>query len=111
MVKKKSSTGFLEDELFLPKWPVLDERWYVIEHTPAYNTGGYYDQDVPAKNVKVSPYFNDENAAKTWMDEHEPDKGKVLIVWKDQLFERKVREWRYDYDYNRTRKNRASVVE
>jgi len=81
--------------------PVLQERFYVIEHRPAYNTGGYYDQDIPAENRKVSPYFDTEAEAQAWMDKHEPDKGKSLHIWKDQLFERKLREWRSHHGYNK----------
>lgn len=108
MVSKKtaSNPNWITDELDRIReyyGPVLKERFYVIEHTPAYNTGGYYDQNIPAKNRMVSPYFDTEDEAKAWMDEHEPDKGKFLHIWKDQLFERKIREWKYDYGYNRTR--------
>jgi hypothetical protein len=68
-------------------------RWYVVEHTPGYNTGGYYDQDIPAKSVKVSDYFDTEDQAQSWMDRHEPDKGKELIVKRHRLLKRSFTEW------------------
>src|SRR5689334_11272160 len=68
-------------------------RWAVNEHTPGYNTGGYYDNDVPAKNTIVSPYFDTEEEAQDWMDEHEPDKGKSLNVVRHRLVKREYTEW------------------
>lgn len=87
--------------------PVLKERYYVIEHRPAYNTGGYYDQDVPAENTRVSPFFDTLKEAQTWMDAHEADKGKTLLLRKQKLQERTVvtREWRTDYKFNRKYSN------
>lgn len=65
----------------------------MIEHTPGYNTGGYYDQDIPAKNRVVSPSFDSEGEAKAWMDEHEPDKGNTLIIKRKRLIRREWTEW------------------
>ena len=109
MVKKKESEYGIDwlqstlDRIESEYGPVLQERFYVIEHTPAYNTGGYYDQDVPAENHIVSPYFETEAAAQSWMDEHVPDKGKSLFIRKEQMQERTrvTREWRPDYQFNR----------
>lgn len=86
--------------------PVIKERYYVIEHRPAYNTGGYYDQDVPAENKVVSPFFNTEDEAQDWLDKHEPDKDKSLHLRKEKLQERThvTREWRTDYKFNRDHK-------
>lgn len=108
MVKaKKTARSWIDVRADIMKalGDVIGERYYVIEHTPAYNTGGYYDQDVPASNVMVSPYFDTEDEAVSWMNDHEPDEGKKLYIWKDKLYERTVRDWRYDYSYNRNRKN------
>lgn len=68
-------------------------RWVVIEHTPGYNTGGYYDTDVPAKNRIVSPYFDTLQGAQEWMDRHEPDKGKSLNIVRHRLLRREWTEW------------------
>ncbi len=68
-------------------------EWCVIEHTPGYNTGGYYDTDVPAKNVVVSPYFGTEKEATMWMNAHEPDKGNSLHVKRRRLLKRTWTEW------------------
>jgi len=74
--------------------PVLQSRWYVEEYTPGYNTGGYYDQDIPAEFVRVSRYFDTPEEAEKWKDEHEPDKGKKLLIRRENLYERKYKEWR-----------------
>lgn len=68
-------------------------RWFVIEHTPAYNTGGYYDQDVRETNVVVSPPFDREEDATLWMSQHEPDRGKELRIRRDRLVRRVYEEW------------------
>lgn len=68
-------------------------KWQVIEHTPGYNTGGYYDQDIPAKNIVVADDFESEEDAKTWMDRHEPDPGKVLFIRKRRLVRRSYTTW------------------
>lgn len=68
-------------------------RWCVVEHTPAYNTGGYYDQDIKAKNVVVSEYFDTEEQAIAWRDRHEPDEGNTLFVKRERLVQRSYQEW------------------
>ena len=68
-------------------------KWQVIEHTPGYNTGGYYDQDIPAKNVVVADNFESEESAQAWMDRHEPDKGKSLHIKKRRLVRRYYDSW------------------
>jgi len=62
--------------------PIIDTRFFVEEVKPAYNTGGYYDQDVPEERKRVSPFFTTKSAAVKWMNEHEADKGKTLEVMK-----------------------------
>ena len=71
----------------------VGERWYVGEHTPAYNTGGYYDTDVPAKTVRVSAFFDTEKEAQDWADMHEADEGNELRICHDLLLEKTVRSW------------------
>lgn len=68
-------------------------RWAVNEHTPGYNTGGYYDTDVKPVNRIVSPYFDSEVEAVEWMDRHEPDKGNSLNVVRHRLVRREWTEW------------------
>lgn len=68
-------------------------RWHVVERTPGYNTGGYYDQDVPPRDEIVSPHFNTQGEAEEWMDRHEPDKGKSLYVARQRLIKREWTEW------------------
>lgn len=68
-------------------------RWGVNEHTPGYNTGGYYDQDIPAENHIVSPWFETKEEAVVWMERHEPDKGKTLNVVRHRLLRRTWTEW------------------
>lgn len=67
--------------------------WVVMEHTPGYNTGGYYDTDVPAKNVMVSAHFDTEEEAQAWMDAHEADKGKSLHIQRRRLVRRVYEDW------------------
>ena|SRR6476661_2743175 len=68
-------------------------KWQVIEHTPGYNTGGYYDQDIPAKNVVVKDECKTEAEARAWMDRHEPDKGKSLHIQMRRLVRRYYDSW------------------
>ena len=68
-------------------------RWAVNEHTPGYNTGGYYDTDVKAVDRIVSPYFDTEAEAEEWMGRHEPDKGNTLSVVRQRLLKREWTEW------------------
>lgn len=71
----------------------LGFRWVVVEHTPAYNTGGYYDQDIDAKNVTVSPYFDSMQEANDWKERHSPDPGNSLIIRRQRLVRREYKEW------------------
>lgn len=67
--------------------------WHVGEHTPGYNTGGYYDTDISEKNVKVSPVFDTEEEARDWMNAHEPDEGKTLYIKRMRLVRRTHLDW------------------
>lgn len=93
--KKTANNNWMREELDRLKTerPIVDTRWYVIEITPAYNTGGYYDQDIPEKRVRVSEYFKSREKAVKWLNEHDPDKGNELKVAKQNLREWTVREW------------------
>lgn len=71
----------------------IDFRWVVVEHTPAYNTGGYYDEDIPAKDVVVAGDFFNEKTAQEWIDKHEPDEGNTLIIKRKRLIKREITEW------------------
>lgn len=73
--------------------PIVETKWVVEEVTPAYNTGGYYDQDIPAKHVTVSPVFDTEAEAVEWLWEHLPDDGKYLEVVKMIAREHKYITW------------------
>lgn len=73
--------------------PVVEEKYSVEEVTPAYNTGGYYDQDIPEEFVKVSGYFETKEEAEAWMDEHEADEGKFLAVRKHIAREMRTTHW------------------
>lgn len=95
MVQPKNKPSFL-DELQRAResrGKVIDHRYFVCEITPGYNTGGYYDQDVPKRVVRVSPFFSDEHAAVEWMDNHIPDEGKRLQVFTQSLYERVIKTW------------------
>lgn len=73
--------------------PVVETKWSVEEVTPGYNTGGYYDQDIPEHFGQVSPFFNTREEAQAWMDEHEPDDGKYLAIRKHVAREMRMINW------------------
>lgn len=75
---------------------IVDTRYYVGEHTPEVPYDGGWDRGTPAKNVMVSPYFQDRADAQAWMDDHEPDKGNSLYIGK-QNKRRKVTIGWYNY--------------
>lgn len=98
MVKKKEQKGdWLRETLRETherlQRDTLEFKWVVVEHTPGYNTGGYYDVDVPAKTVVVSPDFSTEEEAEGWMGEHEPDKGNTLLVKRKRKIRREYTDW------------------
>lgn len=68
-------------------------KWQVVEHTPGYNTGGYYDQDVPEKNVVVSPSFDTEAEAVAWANGHVADAGKSLKIDRIRLIRETCERW------------------
>jgi hypothetical protein len=99
MVKKKSDTvmkglnDYLNEVGDRLDRETVKFQWAVVEHTPAYNTGGYYDQDIPEENVVVSDYFDEESEAEDWRDQHEPDKGKELRIWRRRLLRETRERW------------------
>lgn len=97
MVKRKDEVkgflSFLSAESKKLEVNTIRFSWHVVEHTPGYNTGGYYDQDIKARNVKVSPDFDTEAEAQAWLDEHEPDEGNSLVIKRMRLVRRVITEW------------------
>lgn len=75
------------------KNPVIATRFYVDEVTPGYNTGGYYDQDIPEARRVVSPYFECDGQCYEWIDEHDPDKGNYFEIMKVQKRRTVIERW------------------
>ena len=101
MVQEKNAANKRKDSMaeFLRKERERYERervktvWAVVEHTPGYNTGGYYDQDIPEENRVVSPWFDTREEAVEWRDRHEPDKGNSLRIGHKDFLRRVVESW------------------
>lgn len=91
--RKDNLNEFLRKEAERYRKSVVKTQWAVWEHTPGYNTGGYYDQDVPAENKLVSPWFDSKEEAEEWRDRHEPDKGNYLLIGHSDLTRRVVENW------------------
>lgn len=68
----------------------VDTRFFVEEYTEAYNTGGYYDQDIPEEIVDRSEYFKTEAEALAHLELVEPAKGNKLRIRKQTLWERHI---------------------
>jgi hypothetical protein len=62
--------------------PIVATVFYVDEVTPGYNTGGYYDQDIPEERRQVSPSFECDGQCYEWIDMHDPDKGNYFEIMK-----------------------------
>lgn len=62
--------------------PIIATAWYVDEVTPGYNTGGYYDQDVPEERRKASPSYDCDGLCYEWIDDHDPDPGNYFEIMK-----------------------------
>lgn len=74
--------------------PVLETRWFVVEVTPArrfYDGYDYVWSDESA--ARVSKFFNSEDEAQKFMDQHEPDDGNALEVRHQNLREYKHKRW------------------
>lgn len=91
--RKNDLTDFLRKSAEEYDRSIVKTTWAVWEHTPGYNTGGYYDQDIPAENHLVSPWFDTKEEAVAWRDRHEPDKGNCLLIGHSDLTEKLVRRW------------------
>jgi hypothetical protein len=74
--------------------PIVGHKWAVEEVTPAYNTGGYYDQDIPEVRIKVADDFKSEKEALAWIDMHEADKGNYLEAVQFRLREFRPKPYR-----------------
>lgn len=83
--RSKDREDFLAREREKYEKSIIKTVWFVVETTPAYNTGGYYDTDVEEVNIGVSPDCDSAEEAREWMDRHEPDEGKYLRVAKSHL--------------------------
>lgn len=84
---------WLEQERKRYRDSVIKTVWVVVETTPAYNTGGYYDTDVVEENRIVSPEFDTRDEAVDWMDRHEADKGKYLRIGHKDLRQISYKQW------------------
>lgn len=74
------------------------ERWYIQEYREAYNTGGYYDQDVPEKIVENSRTFDTREEAEVFLNSVVPAKGNKLrlkkqVCWEKHIPARVERKW------------------
>jgi hypothetical protein len=95
-MKRKENPNWFRDELSRAQkrfGKVIDSRYYIVEVTPAYNTGGYYDQDIPEQRKMVSGYHPTPQSAWQEMKLMEPDKGNKFELVTQKLYERTVREW------------------
>lgn len=80
---------------------VVDERWWVEEYRPGYNTGGYYDQDIPEKVVDTSEYFKTKAEAVEYLESVEPTPFNIQKDWvanklrirHQKCYERLERRW------------------
>lgn len=91
MVQKKNQKNWLESwieehEKRKRDNPIIKTVWYVVEITPSYRyaTGdGHGGTDYEWSNTRedrVSPEFDTRKDAEAWMNEHEPDHGKILKI-------------------------------
>lgn len=73
---------------------VVGERWWVEEFRPAYNTGGYYDQDISEQVIERSQYFSDQDEAWNYFEEMEPGESEHRLRLRHQkCYERLERRW------------------
>lgn len=97
MVVEKTQKNWLEDQLEETKRRLEREtvkfNWCVVEKTPGYNTGGYYGVDVPDNHRVVSEYFNTEEEAASWLENHEPDPGNTLYIQRMRLLKTEITRW------------------
>lgn len=91
--RKERRDSWLKKEKEKYQKSVIKTAWVVVETTPGYNTGGYYDQDVPEENVVVSSEFETRDDAAEWMDKHEADNGKYLRIAHKDLRRIEYTQW------------------
>lgn len=91
--RKDSMAEFLRKSAEEYDKTVVKTVWGIVEHTPGYNTGGYYDQDIPAEDKLVSPWFDTKKEANAWRDKHEPDKGNYLLLAHKDFRRQVVESW------------------
>jgi len=109
MVKKKGEgdkrDGWLDDMLdnYEKTHPIVKSIWFAVEITPPHrysydngHGGAEYDW-TDQKVVKVSPDFDCSGLAHEWIDMHEPDEGKSLEVYRQDLRETTIRRWGFMY--------------
>ena len=73
---------------------VVDERFYVVEVTPAWYDWGFYGGWVDEKPRKVSPNYQTRERAQEFIDGHLPDKkDNFFVIKQEKLYERTVRTW------------------
>lgn len=81
--------------------PIIDTRYFVVETTPMHTIripngdghGGSTYEDIPKTSVRVSDYTKDKEACQKFIDDHEPDEGKVLEISYEHLREHTTRTW------------------
>lgn len=72
----------------------IEDRYWVEEVQPGYNTGGYYDVDVPEKVVDRSDYFTTKEEAEGFLADQVPsNKSNFLRLRRETLYERTVQTW------------------
>lgn len=81
--------GRVRDEI--ASWPIVDERWYVVEYWKASEDdfGGW----VSPKTKVCSRDFKTQPEAQAFIDRHDPAPGAVFQIKHEYLRERKVRDW------------------
>lgn len=101
--KRKGGGNWLTDELDRvhkrTEKNTIRFRWSVVEVTPSkrYAMGDGHGGTEWAWSQEsskiVSPFFENEDEAKVWMDAHEPDEGKSLKVHRQRLLRHEWTEW------------------
>lgn len=94
--RKDEMAEFLRESKKRLDAEIVASRWYVSEYTPEYDYGDGWSRPIPAKDVRVSGYFDSIEGAEEWKNRHVADKGSQLIV-RRQNKRRKVTIGWYDY--------------
>lgn len=75
------------------KNPIIATAFYVDEVTPGYNTGGYYDQDIPEERRRVSPFYGCDGQCYEWVDMHDPENGNHFEIMKQHKRRTVTERW------------------